>query len=537
MVDGAAAASLGVLARDRWRALGAEGLPPVRNSPDEMWPADVEADLTDVPVAISLTMPRPLTRDSDAPVRDAENLFVDSIAAAQRLIYIESQYFTNARLSRCLAARLAEETGPEVIVVMPWDVHGWLEQKTIGPFRDRVCRQLIAADRHKRLRLVYPVAARSRDVDTFVHSKVMIVDDLFARIGSTNFNNRSMSVDTECDLAVEADADSRTRNGILRIRDRLLGEHLGLKVDEVAAAIERAGSVGALIDACASRDRTLERIELQPETEDAPSEAMQAAVDPNEAMGFGGDVERLIPAVDATDGGSPLRIWILPSVVLAAAAIVAWNSLGSYSEPELREAQRALQSMPRTPVFLLVAAGIFLLGGLALIPLELLAMVAGVLFGPLIGASVALAGSLISAVAGYAIGRTIGPPGIARWISRSAYRSGQRVAAKGVMGVVMLRLASVASAGAVHLLCGAGRVPFGPYLLGTAIGMLPPMAALAGLGALLRQTLLAPSIGHAFATIGVALLLLLIASIGRVLTLIRQFAPARASQRRRAEFG
>ena len=83
----------------------------------------------------------------------------------------------------------------------------------MGAFRDGAFRQLIAADAHKRLRLVYPAASRSRDVPTFVHSKVMIVDDALARIGSANYSHRSMGVDTECDLAVDAggDPDARAR--------------------------------------------------------------------------------------------------------------------------------------------------------------------------------------------------------------------------------------------------------------------------------------------------------------------------------------
>jgi phosphatidylserine/phosphatidylglycerophosphate/cardiolipin synthase-like enzyme len=51
----------------------------------------------------------------------------------------------------------------------------------------------------------------------------MVVDDEWLRIGSANINNRSMGVDTECDLAIEAAGRSdvvhaiRTfRNGSLR---------------------------------------------------------------------------------------------------------------------------------------------------------------------------------------------------------------------------------------------------------------------------------------------------------------------------------
>ena len=38
-----------------------------------------------------------------------------------------------------------------------------------------------------------------------VHGKVMIVDDRCARVGSANLSNRSMGLDTECDLVLDAD--------------------------------------------------------------------------------------------------------------------------------------------------------------------------------------------------------------------------------------------------------------------------------------------------------------------------------------------
>ena len=81
----------------------------------------------------------------------------------------------------------------------------------------------------------------------------------------------------------------------------------------------------------------------------------------------------------------------------------------------------------------------------------------------------------------------------------------------------MLRLASIASAGSIHLLCGAARVPFTTYIAGTLIGLAPAMFALAGLGALLRQTLLDPSLSNALLAVVAAVLLLAIAALVRTL--------------------
>lgn len=285
MVCGPAAAALGTLARLRWQALGETPPPVVPASLGSLWPETAEPDLTGIDVAIARTFP---PSASDAEVRECERLYFDSIAAARQSIYIESQYFTNDALGRALAARLEERDGPEIIAVIPKECHGWVEQETMGALRAQVLRQLIAADRWRRLRVVYPAASRARDVSTFVHSKVMIVDDRFVRIGSANLSRRSMGVDSECDLAIDAGSNPAHRAGVRRIRDRLIGEHLGVPGEAVADAIGRAGSLRAVVDARADADRTLCRVHLAPPAE-PPSEILKAAADPDETLGVAAD--------------------------------------------------------------------------------------------------------------------------------------------------------------------------------------------------------------------------------------------------------
>jgi uncharacterized membrane protein YdjX (TVP38/TMEM64 family) len=105
------------------------------------------------------------------------------------------------------------------------------------------------------------------------------------------------------------------------------------------------------------------------------------------------------------------------------------------------------------------------------------------------------------------------------------------------MGVLVLRLASVATSGSIHLLCGAGRVPFATFLTGTLLAFVPGIAALSFLGTLLRRTILEPTTPHVFVTIGAVILLTAGATGLRTVLLIRQFAPSVSNQRARAEFG
>jgi uncharacterized membrane protein YdjX (TVP38/TMEM64 family) len=113
----------------------------------------------------------------------------------------------------------------------------------------------------------------------------------------------------------------------------------------------------------------------------------------------------------------------------------------------------------------------------------------------------------------------------------------RQLGARDVIGVLVLRLSSVASSGAIHLLCGAGRVPFAAYMTGTIIGMVPVIVTLSVLGGAFRDALLRPTLANATTTIAVAVVLIVFASVVRMLLLIRQFAPTVAAHRDRAEFG
>jgi phospholipase D1/2 len=244
MVDGDAAKVLGNVAKDRW--LRACGEMPAFDSESEVaedpWPADIRPDFTNVRIAVARTYP---AYKEHAEVREVERLYEDSIAMARRFIYAENQYLSALRVGKALRARLEAADGPEVILVLPQKTGGWLEQHTMDVLRGRLLKELRAADRHDRLGIYYPRLAENPERTLMVHAKVMVIDDEFIRIGSSNLSNRSLGLDAECDLAVGAKAATRESETIAAIRNRLLGEHLDASEAAVAAAIGSEGSLGA----------------------------------------------------------------------------------------------------------------------------------------------------------------------------------------------------------------------------------------------------------------------------------------------------
>jgi phosphatidylserine/phosphatidylglycerophosphate/cardiolipin synthase-like enzyme len=280
-VEGDVAAALGELARERWhRATGRRLRPP--EPAYDVWPAHVRADLENVPVAIARTEPE---HDGRSAVEEVARLHVEAIAAAKHCIYIESQYLTATVIADALAARLEADEGPSIIIVAPAACSGWLEDATMGRGRACLLERLRTADRHGRLRVYAPTLAGADSPLLNVHSKVTIIDDAMVRIGSANMSNRSMGLDTECDLAIESRGDPRIVAAIRAFRERLLAEHLGVTRAEVGDMLDAAGSLGAAIDRLrVSGGRTLEPLETSVSDWPDPMAPAVALLDPERPM-------------------------------------------------------------------------------------------------------------------------------------------------------------------------------------------------------------------------------------------------------------
>ena len=245
--------ALGDHARARWSKAGGGELDRIEGEHD-CWPDALPVQFEQVDVAISRSAPE---MDDQPPVLEIEQLYLNQIASAKRTIYAESQYFASRRIAEALAARLGEPDGPDIVIINPEQADGWLEQQAMDTARARLVEALRARDVHGRLRLYHPFTVRGDPI--YVHAKILIVDDRVIRVGSSNMNNRSLRLDTECDMTIDASlpANARQEATILSIRDDLIAEHLDLPIDRVAAVIAERGLVAGIEELRDKPGRTL----------------------------------------------------------------------------------------------------------------------------------------------------------------------------------------------------------------------------------------------------------------------------------------
>ncbi len=504
LVDGPAAASLGELFRWRWRRATGRRLPSAATGVDDPWPDSVRPQLLDTHVAIARTHP---AYEIEREVREVERLYLDSIAAARRSLYVENQYVTSVRAQEALARRLAEPDGPEVVIVSPHSLSGWLEESTMGMLRARLVRRLRAADRHGRLRLLHPVVPGCAVPGVNVHSKVMVVDDRALRIGSANLSNRSMGLDTECDLMVEAEGSDSSAAAITEARNRLLAEHLGRTPAELAWEIGRTGSLIQGIEACGGGGRDLRPLPDAGEPVWLEEVLPEDLVDPERPIEPEALVERLIPEAPARRGAMAALVGSGVLLLLALALFGAaskWTFLGSLLDP--RPWMGTAVAGASAPTVLLAVVGGYLLAGLLVLPVTLIIVETAVLFGPWWGFLLAWIGAMASAVAFYWLGRLAGRHRVRRLPGYWLDRLGRWVARRGILAIVVARVVPLAPFSVVNVVAGASRVPFRDYVIGTMVGMTPGIALMTALGDQVGRTLRERSLAN------VALLVLVAAT-------------------------
>ncbi len=485
-LDGAAAGAIGQLARERWRRATGEELQPLE-SRNDAWPQDLPVEIEQVDVAIARTEPAYLGRPE---VREVEALYVDMIASAKRLIYMENQYFSAQRIGDAITARLQQPDCPDIVMVLRQSPDGWLEGPTMGALRALLLTRLRQADKYDRLHVYYPVVAGLQERCINVHAKLCIVDDALARIGSANLNNRSMGLDTECDVCVAA-GDIAARNAIAGLRNRLLAEHLDVAPDQVVAALAGTDSAAAAIAALCHGER---RLVALPEESEWPASLAPIVelLDIERPVAAEKLIEQFAPDVTVMQSGHVLA-WPLAVLTLLVGlfSLWRWTPLASYVTPQsVMGWAGALAADPMGPLLVMAA---YTLATCTMFPRTLITLAAVVAFGPAEGFVYAMLGILAAALLTYYGGRIPSRDTIRRIAGVRLNRLSRELRRRGLISMIAVRVIPVAPFIVVNMVAGAARIRLRHYILGTAIGMLPGTLAATLLGGQLDTALRDPA--------------------------------------------
>jgi uncharacterized membrane protein YdjX (TVP38/TMEM64 family) len=422
-------------------------------------------------VGIACTIPP--SKAAPQGVHHVEALYLDMIANARDYIYIENQYFTSEKVGDALEARLKEPGGPEIVLVTRLLSHGWLEEVTMHALRTRLVRRLRDADSEGRFHAYHPhVEGLCEGTCVDLHSKVMVVDDEWLRIGSSNISNRSMGVDTECDVVVEAQGDKAVRAKIRAFRDQLVAEHAGATQEELRAALQQAPSIAAAIAKLGSPARHLHEL-------DAPeiSEALLAAAKI-------GDMEKPI-SFDALVAGFshegqveqkkrrrfPVGLAASILVLLGFAAAWRWTPLADIVTADSVVA--FTQGFARNwwaPLAIILA---YTPACMVMFPRPLITLAAVMAFGPWEGLTYSMTGVVLAGIVGYAIGRLFHRDTARRLAGPKLSRVTHLIKKRGILAVALVRFVPIAPYLVVNVVMGAMRIKFLDFVIGTFLGMLP----------------------------------------------------------------
>lgn len=511
IVEGEAAAALGKRARTRWEHAGGSPMPmtaePTKVS--NAWPRHVKPDFENLKIGIMRTVAALEERDRD--IREIERSTVAAIRSAERFIYIENQYITAKSACEALAARMRERPDLEAVIVTTREPGGFLEARTMGVGRQHFMAAFDEPSLAQRIRFVAPLSRCSVPPDEesakivvdgtlsiHVHAKVLIVDDRFLRVGSSNLNNRSMGYDTECDVAFEAGNDAE-RAAIVSVRNRLIAEHWGSSEQGVAEAFAGAKTVAEALRALPrepvystahgarhSRFKPWHRAARAPAYRTVQPIARDdtAAIDLVIQLG---DPERVVSAdelVAQATGLSdprPLR-WGL--IALAGALVVgllafAFSQLG-LSMTEIGErVAAAIESLAGNPLRVPLVLVVFVLASVVSVPILALIGATVITLGPALGFICSAIGTMLAATATFGVGRLIGRKPLQRWLGKKLESLEQKISKSGVIAIALIRKVPIAPFTIVNMALGALGIRYRDFIFGTGLGMLPGIAAFA----------------------------------------------------------
>jgi phospholipase D1/2 len=474
VVDGEIARHLAELFAERWLRATGNRLRLRDGPPGDPWPESAPPQFSSVRVGISRTAPEYKRYPG---IKEIRTLFLESIARAREYIYLEHQFFTSPVIRDALIERLQDPVGPQIIIVLSKRSLGWLEEYTLDHVRDVNLLQLFAGDKYGRLGIFYPFVEGLDGSCIKVHSKVSIIDDRILRVGSANLTNRSMGMDTECDLTIEAGTAPEVRRQIARVRDTLIGEHMGLPPEKVADR-EPGMSLLAFIEKQGGSPRRLKS--FRPEMEQRRQEILlnQEIYDPEEPLAIDRLMDDLVPSgKERIHRGRLLKIGIALALMIGLALLWKVTPLSEYVQVETftRWSEMVRENIALTPFLVLLT---YIVASLVMFPVTILIAATAAMFDFVSSVIYAYLGCISSAAVTYFIGARLGRDKVQELTGTWLNRLANRFRKQGLLTVTVIRMLPLAPFTMVNVVAGALHIRFRHYILGTFLGMTPGILAI-----------------------------------------------------------
>ena len=180
--------------------------------------------------------------------RSIARAYLKALGRARALVYIEDQYLWGTLVAGALAAALRASPQLRMIIVVPRhpDRDGRISGRAARAAQWRAINNLVSTAGPRVM--VYDLE-NDHGTPIYVHAKAVIIDDVWAMVGSANLNRRSWTHDSEVACAVldqERDPRQPTDPGgrgdgarvfARELRLRLWREHLGLGDDADDAGV------------------------------------------------------------------------------------------------------------------------------------------------------------------------------------------------------------------------------------------------------------------------------------------------------------
>ncbi len=173
-----------------------------------------------------------------------------------------------------------------------------------------------------------------------------------------------------------------------------------------------------------------------------------------------------------------LRIGLAAALLAAVVAGAAFLPLRQYLLWLLQQIEHLGAWGP------VLLVGVYVLACSLMLPSWFITLAAGFLFGMVWGAATACLGSVLGAMAGFFIARTVARPWVEHRLAGHPYflALDRAIARRGFRIVALIRLCSLSPYALTSYLFGLTNVPLGQFLLGSWLGRLPATIVYAYVG-------------------------------------------------------